>query len=348
VYKIVAAYFIVFALTLLGVEFYRRWSLSREILDVPNERSSHSTPTPRGGGVVIWIVSIGAFLIYSAVSGTGFQWAYLFGAGIVAAISLVDDVKTISPVLRILFHSLAAALVVWSLGGFKEILIPFYGVIELGFWGCVAAFLWIVWLINAYNFMDGIDGIAATQAITAGTGWSLVGWQLGISELSFYGGVLAMSALGFLILNWQPAKIFMGDVGSAFLGYSFAVLTLFSLRDRQSAEMQSILPWIGIFLVWFFLFDSVYTLFKRLFRGERIWQAHREHIYQKLVISGLQHRFVTTLYAFGSALIVICVVASLKFALPLTRTVFPSVLVETLLLIIFWRFVARKKKGNPE
>ena len=334
--KIFLVYFVVFALTFLGVEIFRRWSLQREILDIPNERSSHTVPTPRGGGLIIFLVSIGTFLVYMWLSGVGFYWSYFAGALIVAFISLVDDVRTISPVSRILFHGLAAGLVIWSLGGFREILIPFFGIVRLGVWGDFLAFFWIVWLINAYNFMDGIDGIAAMQALTAGLGWSLAGWYLGIEFLNFYGIVMALSAAGFLMLNWQPAKIFMGDVGSAFLGYSFAVLPLFALKMTQESEIRSILPWMGVVFVWFFVFDSVFTLFKRLFRGERIWLAHREHIYQKMVIAGVSHSKVTGLYGLLSAILVFMIIASLKYSFSFGKAVFTVTVLETGLLVILW------------
>lgn len=340
-YKIFAAYFTVFAVSFLGVELFRRWSLKRELLDIPNERSSHSVPTPRGGGLIICVVSILTFFLYTLVSGGNIFWSYFAGAIIVAVISLIDDVRTISPFLRIFFHSLAAGLVVWSLGGFTEILIPFYGIIQAGIWGSIPAFLWIVWLINAYNFMDGIDGIAATQAVTAGIGWSLIGLVWGIEEISFYGGVLALSSFGFLLLNRQPAKIFMGDVGSAFLGYSFAVLPLFAIKRIENPIQESMMPWIAVFLVWFFVFDSVFTFLKRLFRGEKVWQAHREHIYQKLVISGLSHSNVTGLYGTASVILVLVLVLTIKFSQNFERTVFGAVIFETVLLILYWQKVVR-------
>lgn len=339
--KILAAYFAVFAVSFLGVELFRRWSLRREMLDIPNERSSHSIPTPRGGGLIICFVSILALFIYCLLADGNIYWSYFVGAIIITIISLIDDLKPISPLLRILFHSSAAGFAVWSLGGFSEILIPFYGIIQIGFGGDVLAFLWIVWLVNAYNFMDGIDGIAATQAVTAGIGWGLIGLVWGIDDISFFGGVIAFSSFGFLVLNWHPAKIFMGDVGSAFLGYSFAVLPLFINERIDNPILESMLPWIAVFLVWFFVFDSVFTLLKRLFRGEKVWLAHREHIYQKLVISGLSHSMVTALYGLASVILVLVLVLTLKYSLNFERTVFGIILIETALLFLFWQKVVR-------
>lgn len=333
----------ILGITFFGVELFRRWSLKRDLLDIPNERSSHTTPTPRGGGLIICAVSLTAFLIYGTVSDY-LQWTYFAGALIIAGISLVDDLKTVSPFWRILCHGFAAILVIRFVGGFESFWIPFYGIIQTGFLGDLAAFLWIVWLINAYNFMDGIDGIAATQGLTAGIGWSLIGMAFAIDGTWFLGAVLATSSAGFLILNWQPAKIFMGDVGSAFLGYSFAVLPLLASKQSGSREIAALMPWFGALFVWFFLFDSVFTFFRRLSRGEKVWQPHRQHIYQKLVISGLTHAKVTALYGLGSAILVIFSVYFAKSMQIIQTVVFGFVLIETILLILFWLRVVRNPK----
>jgi UDP-N-acetylmuramyl pentapeptide phosphotransferase/UDP-N-acetylglucosamine-1-phosphate transferase len=159
-------------------------------------------------------------------------------------------------------------------------------------------------MTNAYNFMDGIDGIAGMQAVTAGIGWLAIGNLLGMSSTGFYGGVIAFSSLGFLIHNWQPAKIFMGDVGSAFLGYSFAVLPFLSIQEWNENVINKLyLPIITVLLVWLFVFDTIFTFMRRIFNGEKVWEAHRGHIYQRLVIEGFSHRSTTILYGLFSALI---------------------------------------------
>ncbi len=154
-------------------------------------------------------------------------------------------------------------------------------------------------MTNAYNFMDGIDGLAGLQAVTAGAGWSLVGLFAQNPTLEFYGAVLACSSLGFLIHNWQPAKVFMGDVGSAFLGYSFAVLPVLAWRRETAGDGKWILT--GIALLWVFVFDTIYTLFRRALRAEKLWLPHRTHIYQQLVVAGFSHRAVSVFYGFLSA-----------------------------------------------
>ncbi len=291
----ILAYLLTFALTYIGVERFRQWSLQKKIFDIPNERSSHTEPTPRGGGLVIFLVCgaiFGAYCLFFEVPNI---WGYFAGAIIVAFVSWLDDLYEVSVIWRFAAHSLAALVVIWNYGFWDKVYIPFAGEIHLGVFGIIAAFFWIVWLINAYNFMDGIDGIAGAQAVAAGIGWFAVGIILNINTVGFYGIIVALSAMAFLLHNWQPAKVFMGDVGSAFLGFTFAVLPFMALPE-VSVKDRNLLPLIAIVLVSVFVFDSIWTLLKRLFKGEKIWKPHREHIYQKLVISGFSHQKVTILY----------------------------------------------------
>ncbi len=297
----IIVFIIVFLVSYFGVEVVRRWSLRRELLDIPNERSSHTAPTPRGGGLIIALVSLAFYTTYTTYFSNNFSWGYLAGAGLIAVVSWMDDIFNISFVWRFLVHSAAAILVIISSGFFKETYLPFFHQIELGNLGVILTFLWIVWLTNAYNFMDGIDGIAGMQAVTAGIGWLVIGNILGFETVGFYGGVIAFSSLGFLIHNWQPAKIFMGDVGSAFLGYTFAVLPL--LVKNKTADNFSLLPIVAVGLVFLFVLDTVLTFVRRGLKKEKIWQAHRTHIYQQLVKTGFSHRSVTIIYCVISILI---------------------------------------------
>lgn len=306
-------YALVFGGAYLGVRIFRVWSLKNNVLDFPNERSSHTTPTPRGGGLVIVLGCLSAYVVSGKITGQNFSGSYLLGASIIALVSWLDDLFTISFVWRFLIQALAAIWVIAALGHFTEIYIPFGGNFDLGIFGPVLTFVWIVWLTNAFNFMDGIDGLAGVQAVAAGIGWLIVGKVLGFAGASVLGGILAFSSLGFLLQNWYPAKVFMGDVGSAFLGFSFAALPL--IARREQAETNSylpLLPLISISLVWLFLFDTVLTFFQRLLDGEKVWQAHRRHIYQKLIIAGWTHRFVSALYGSASGLTIIFLIYALR------------------------------------
>jgi UDP-N-acetylmuramyl pentapeptide phosphotransferase/UDP-N-acetylglucosamine-1-phosphate transferase len=296
-------------MTCVGVELFYRWSLQQKIFDIPNERSSHTRPTVRGGGLIIVSVCLTTYTLYTFYITDNFQWSYLIGASLIAFISWLDDLYNISFGWRFLVHALSASIIILTLGHFQAIYVPFFGKINFGVTGVVLTFLWIVWMTNAYNFMDGIDGIAGMQAVTAGIGWLAIGKLLGVSTTGFYGGVIAFSSLGFLIHNWQPAKIFMGDVGSAFLGYSFAVLPFLSFQEwGENTINQMFLPIIAVLLVWLFVFDTIFTFMRRIFNGEKVWVAHRGHVYQKLVIEGFSHQATTVLYGLFSALIALTTV----------------------------------------
>ena len=301
---------LVFIISYSGVWILRRWSLKRGLIDIPNERSSHTKPTPSGGGLVIVLVCLIFYTLYTRLVSDNFSWGYLAGAFLIAFVSWLDDIFEISFIWRFLIHSAAALLIIFSTGFFKDVYLPFFHQTEFGKFGAVLTFLWIVWLTNAYNFMDGIDGIAGMQAITAGIGWLIIGKILGFSVVAFYGGVIAFSSLGFLIHNWQPAKIFMGDVGSAFLGYTFAVLPL--LAKNKITDNFPLLLIISVGLVFLFVLDTTLTFFRRVLKKEKFWEAHRSHIYQQLVINGFSHRSVTLFYSFISILIIGSIILWLK------------------------------------
>ena len=294
---IVFIYFIIICATYAGIVLFGRWSLRRKLFDVPNERSSHSIPTPRGGGLVIVLICLTVYTVSTLIFWReDFQWSYLLGAALIALISWLDDLYTISFVWRFLVHAISALLVIYGLGGFEQIYLPLLGTLYIGAAGTVLTFFWIVWLTNAYNFMDGIDGIAGVQAVTAGIGWLLIGEITGARTVGFYGGVIAAASFGFLLRNWQPAKIFMGDVGSAFLGYTFAVLPLL-LKNERGARNTEMMLTVAVLLVWLFVFDTLWTFGRRVLNGEKVWEAHRGHLYQRYVIKGCSHRFVSSLYA---------------------------------------------------
>jgi len=325
-----------FLLSYIGVGWFQRWSLKKRIYDIPNERSSHVAPKPRGGGLIFVIVSLTFYCVYTIIYRGSIEFGffgYVVGAILISLVSWLDDLFSISFVWRFLIHAFSAFLVIYNLGYTDELLTPFDNQIVFGKIGMFFTFCWIVWLTNAFNFMDGIDGIAGMQAVTAGLGWFLTGKILGYNETGIYGGILAFSCLGFLMHNWQPAKIFMGDVGSAFLGFTYAVLPL--LAKKENPAPSGLLPLIAVFLVWFFVFDSVYTFFRRLLKGEKVWNAHRQHIYQRLVINGYSHRFVTVLYGFFSLTVLISLLSWLIFGSVYLWAVLTLLGIESIGLLIF-------------
>lgn len=196
----------------------RRWAATRSILDRPNERSSHQIPTPRGGGLAIAAVCLLGIAIAQAdealFAPVPFVAIIICGVTI-AAISWVDDLYSISAAVRLTIHIAAAAVITVSLGPWKTVAVPGVGVIALGGAGTIITILWVTGMTNIYNFMDGIDGLPGTQAITAGVGFALIGNSIGDRGAAAIACLIAGAATGFLLYNWHPASIFMGDVGSA-------------------------------------------------------------------------------------------------------------------------------------
>jgi UDP-N-acetylmuramyl pentapeptide phosphotransferase/UDP-N-acetylglucosamine-1-phosphate transferase len=186
--------------------------------------------------------------------------------------------------------------------------------------------------------MDGVDGIAGAQALVVGLGWAMLGWLGHQPHVSVMGMLLAGASLGFLIHNWPPARIFMGDVGSAFLGYTFAVLPLMAAHAPQA---DSRLAMVGALLLWPFVFDSGFTFIRRALRGENVFAAHRTHLYQRLVIAGHSHLFATALYA-GLAVVGALLAVAWFMRLPGSRTAI-FVLVP-LLCLGLWRYVVREER----
>ena len=266
-----------------------RTMFGRHLLDHPNERSSHSSPTPRGGGIgIVGTVAAGWLLL----NGQTLIHVLLLALGI-AVISLLDDLYSLGPVMRFLVHSAAAAGLMFISGYWKQFQFAPAMNINVGVAGGIVMFLWIVGLTNAYNFMDGIDGIAGTQAVVAAAGWYLMATSQPMTVASI---LIGGASIGFLLHNWPPARIFMGDVGSAFLGFSFAALgAVEGVRDPRL-----IVP--AILVVWPFVFDTSFTMLRRLKRRERIYEAHRSHLYQRMVQTGMTHQAVTLIY--GAAAIV--------------------------------------------
>jgi UDP-N-acetylmuramyl pentapeptide phosphotransferase/UDP-N-acetylglucosamine-1-phosphate transferase len=267
----------VFTTSCLGTRVLIAVLRQRAVLDEPNERSSHLAPTPRGGGIALIVASVAAwlFLVVAGALPPSVLVVALAAAGL-ALISWLDDLHGLSPGIRLLAQVAAAAAGLWALPHGAI----FQGWLPPGLDAVAAALLW-VWFANLFNFMDGIDGIAGGEATAVGIGIALVAGTGGAFELIAPSVAVAAAALGFLVWNWHPARIFMGDVGSVPLGYLLGYLLL-ALAARGEWAAAVILPL-------YFLADATLTLLRRLARGERVWQAHREHFYQRAVQRGLRH-----------------------------------------------------------
>jgi Fuc2NAc and GlcNAc transferase len=275
-------FFIALLLTVIITGLLRRYALAMSLLDMPNARSSHSIPTPRGGGLSIVIVFLLGLPVLSWMDLLTPEtlWA-LFGAGVwVALIGFLDDHGHIPARWRLLAHFIGAAWGLYWLGGLPPLVFSLPNshdifTINLGWAGQVLGLFYLVWLLNLYNFMDGIDGLASIEAITVCLGGALLfllGTDvIGLCALTL---LLAMTVIGFLFWNFPPAKIFMGDAGSGFLGI---VLGLFSI---QATWIEPQFFWSWLILLGVFIVDATWTLARRFLEGEKVYEAHRSHAYQ--------------------------------------------------------------------
>ena len=303
----------------------RLWALKFKILDIPNKRSSHSTPTPRGGGlaiVICWYLGITFLFVYDYIA-DNLYYAFLSGS-ILAVISLIDDLLSLKPVIRIIGQIVSASLAIFFLKGIDFIIISDW-TIESEIIFIPLIIIAIVWFINLYNFLDGIDGYASIEAICiAGILFLFTGNALNL--------ILIASVTGFLFWNWPKAKIFMGDVGSTQLGFILIILGIYLNNENQF----NLIHWI--ILTSPFWFDATYTLFRRWRNKEKLSQAHKKHAYQRIVQYGYTHLQTNLVLIALNVLMAIVIVVIIKFSF-LTIPLFISVII---LLYFITRQVDRR------
>ena len=253
----------------------RRYALHSQLLDLPNERSSHTVPTPRGGGVAIVV----SFLVLAFVMGLlglieqRLMVAAIGGGAMVAMLGLADDHSSLPARWRILGHAAAAVWVLWWMDRIPQV--PLVGLlVDLSYAGPLLCGLYLVWMVNLFNFMDGIDGIASVEAITVALGGALLWWLGGAGSGALLALLFSACVGGFLVWNFPPARIFMGDAGSGFLGLIVALLSLWC------GQATPALFWSWFILVGCFMVDATTTLLRRTARGEKVYEAHRSHAYQ--------------------------------------------------------------------
>ena len=286
-------------LGLVGLVFLSSFGLTRllcspasrlYLLDHPNERSLHVSPLPRTGGLAI-LGSVLLGIVASLAVGTGSALQtdatlWILGmALLIGAVSFWDDRAGLSPALRLGVHALAAAGVVWGAGlTVNTIAVPFIGSLPLGWLTTPVTILFLMWMANLYNFMDGMDGFAGGMTVLGYGFLGFLAWRGGHHHLMALALLIGTAASGFLFYNLPPARIFMGDVGSIPLGFIAAALAVMGTRDGLFDI------WVPLLIFSPFAMDATVTLFRRLLRGEKVWRAHREHYYQRLVLAGWGHR----------------------------------------------------------
>ena len=279
-----------------------RYAVRNEMTVIPNERSLHDLPTPKGGGVAIvltWYAGI-IILYYCGILERNLFFALLCGI-LLAIVSLVDDIRGLRPVIRLIVQFITAILAFMFLHGLRPLVMPQIS-INYDYIVYPVAIVGMVWFINLFNFMDGVDGFASLEAIIICSVFFVFTWSLA--------SVLLIACIaGFLYWNWPKASIFMGDVGSTQLGF---ILIVFGIYYHNTFEF-SILNWI--MLTSPFWFDATLTLFRRWRNGEKLSEAHRKHIYQRMVQAGSSHERVNVYLLFINTFIILLIILYREFKL---------------------------------
>lgn len=315
-------YLILFLISFLLTYFIKNYMIKKSLVAVVNERSSHTVPTPHGGGIALAITwFIGLFYLYfiGEISSNLF-YALLFGA-VISIVSFFDDIYELSPKIRLIAQAIVAIGGLYFLGGFETLTFGIFN-LQNPIFTNIFAFFMIIWFINLYNFLDGINGYAGSQAVFL----SLSGFVL-FSGNHFL--VLAVAVLGFLYWNWNKAKIFMGDVGSTLLGYNIAIFTIYY------ANQEATNFWIWIILFGVYWFDATLTLVRRKLNKEKLSQAHKKHAYQRLTQSGWSHYKVTN-YSIGLNLVLFSIVYFVS-------NIFVAFILALIVLGLSMKFVDNKK-----
>lgn len=277
----------VFATSFFITGAIRRYALARQLMDIPNARSSHSVPTPRGGGVGFVVAFLLAlpFLVWAGVTDAMGALAIGIPGLLVAVLGFIDDHGHVAARWRLLGHFAASVIGLWLLNGLPPVEIA-GRVLDLGWVGNVLAVFYLVWMLNLFNFMDGIDGLAASEAVFVLVGMAVLCTVT--SQITLWTPlVLAIATAAFLIWNFPPAKIFMGDAGSGFLGITIALVTLGAGWESPN------LLWSGLILSAMFVTDATVTLMRRLWQRDRVFEAHCAHGYQRVSRRYKSHLKVT-------------------------------------------------------
>ena len=269
--------------------YVQRGSERLHLLDIPNERSSHTRPVPRTGGVAIAAVVLLSIAVLAATDllSARLAWAILPAAFLISAVGVVDDLRRLPAWTRLLAHMVSVGWFLAISGGPPDFGIGWFERSELLRW--VVTFVGFVWLLNLFNFMDGIDGLAASEAVFVPLALvALAYWHDAAGHSLTLPVIVAAAPLGFLRWNWPPARVFMGDAGSGLLGFMMGALVVLAEEDWGLSLAVSLIL-LGVFIV-----DSTTTLVRRMLRGDKWYSAHRLHAYQQLSRRLGSHKAATT------------------------------------------------------
>lgn len=273
------------AISFVLTHLVRKTAIKRNKFDIPNERSSHQNPTPRGGGVAVvaaFVFGLLALLIRGDIASESFYAIVLPGV-LVAAIGYLDDLGRVTAArLRLIGHFVAAVIAVYILDGLPPMPV-FAETLDIGLVGNIIAVLFLVWMLNLFNFMDGIDSITGVEALTSCLILTIFLINKSETELWQVPALMCAAVIGFLYFNWPPARIFLGDIGSGFIGFTIGTISLVIARS------QPLITWAVIILLGVFIVDATVTLIRRLIDKQRISTAHRSHAFQHLANSADRH-----------------------------------------------------------
>jgi Fuc2NAc and GlcNAc transferase len=326
------------AASLLAIFPIRRHAALLGLLDAPNERSSHRVVTPRGGGLGIFLgTAAGALAMWWSGAAHSAVWMLFASAAILATIGFLDDRHNLSPGLRLFAQISAAAFIVRGFGPISALPLPspFNLPLSAPVFGWMFSILWLVAFTNFFNFMDGIDGLAGGQAIASGAGVILAGWSGDATSLA---AVMSGACLGFLFHNWPAARVFMGDTGSGFLGFTIAALPFLAPFERNGDAAMAIA--IGMAL---FLLDPVFTLIRRARAGKNIFRAHREHLYQQLV--GPEEPAARVTAAYTCTAVMLAVVGAIGYRVPAVAWI--GCVLALAAFLVVWRLAAARENVRP-
>ncbi len=325
--RLLIVYIILFLFSFFLTFFIRKLAITKSILDFPSERSSHKNPTPKGGGLAVAVVWFTGLLYFYLTNNIDDKLFFSFLPGILlVVIGIIDDIIAIRPLYRLIFQLIVSSIAISIIGGLQKMDFGFY-VVGNKLILTIIAILGTMWFINLFNFLDGIDGYIGMEVVFISSSVIIL-FNDRIAPL------LLVSTLGFLIWNWQPAKIFIGDVGSTLLGFNTAIFSIY----YQNTSKSSLLIWLMLSSV--FWFDATLTLYRRYKNKEPLSVPHRKHAYQRIVQAGFSHQ-KTVMLGFVLNLIILLLA---YFSLKMGKFIIPFFMLDIFLLYIVTRQIDKKMK----